>query len=520
VLIVLNKRPLMLARAIEQVAPRSPLIWWQVFFPDRSAIILFLLISALVLACIYRLTLDGATYLHAGWATVIAGLLLYVLSFGGWTVLSTWLALLVLLIMLAVVRLESGGRVLFVLTALALSLWGLWFVPLALSFYLLIWSKRRALAAYSLIIGVLGLATHETWWVEFYSTLNPTLPIAAIILWLVALVGLFALFKDEVEAAQSVLVIVCLAVGVIAGITLNPILLLAVFVGPLTIGLARTFAQFSLRTQFVATSVGIFLLLPHPLAEPDQQLAQAIRTHHMPDTVTLINYPDNYAQFVRAAGIAQQVTSVPQFIILNADTALEIRANRANLIAAREAFRYPNVFLFGDNNHLSTDTEVVFNLPEEPADRFTLGFYHTPLRNTIYRFNGLVLSGQMVLSANATELQTTFHPGDTVLVDTWWRCEQIVTDNYLAKVSLVTPDGQPVTSSEGLIAGTFTGAWQVGSLHHDRQVLELPPTLGNGDYNLVISMHGTSNNSANVTITGSDGTQIGLYGYLTTIRVS
>jgi hypothetical protein len=141
-------------------------------------------------------------------------------------------------------------------------------------------------------------------------------------------------------------------------------------------------------------------------------------------------------------------------------------------------------------------------------------FYYTrPTREVIYRFGPLTLLDFEVQS------DSTIAPGETLWLTSWWSLDQPLQDNYWLSAALIDPMGRPQAGADGLLGDSFTGMWKARSLHMDRRKIRLPVTIPSGNYNLVLVMHGTVRDTANLLITLADDSPVGRYGYLTTITV-
>src|SRR5258708_6970364 len=130
-------RWLSVSRIFELSRPYAPLDWWLAIFPQGSEKLLVLLLTPLLLACIYRASADTFNFRQTILAELIAGVLPVLLAFMGWSVLGTWLSLLVMVTVLLAIRVEWGPRVqlaLIIFVAL-LAWWNLSFVALAVALY-------------------------------------------------------------------------------------------------------------------------------------------------------------------------------------------------------------------------------------------------------------------------------------------------------------------------------------------------------------------------------------------------
>jgi hypothetical protein len=135
-----------------------------------------------------------------------------------------------------------------------------------------------------------------------------------------------------------------------------------------------------------------------------------------------------------------------------------------------------------------------------------------PTHDVQYRYGPLTLLKFVVLPGTSTS------PGSTLLLRTWWSASDKIDDNDIINAELITATGEHVAGDSALVAHSFTTTWSPGSTYIDQRIINIPEALDSGQYDLVVSMHGT-NNATNIPITLVNHDAIGEFGYLTSVTI-
>ncbi len=105
-----------------------------------------------------------------------------------------------------------------------------------------------------------------------------------------------------------------------------------------------------------------------------------------------------------------------------------------------------------------------------------------------------------------------------VTIESWWQLDSEVEKSYSLGIILADADSQ-LAIQDSIPADVFTTEWQADRFYRDRTTLEIPCTIENGQYNLLLAAKETQS-GAILPLRYPDGNAIGNEFYLTTLHVS
>lgn len=107
-----------------------------------------------------------------------------------------------------------------------------------------------------------------------------------------------------------------------------------------------------------------------------------------------------------------------------------------------------------------------------------------------------------------------------MVIDTWWTTRVYVNENYLLSINISDANGLPKVTNDDLLAHSPSGAWDLGSQHLDRRLLNIPASVSPGVYNLVITLRGTIYDTNNLPVFTDNGSPSGTYAFLFNVTVT
>ena len=108
----------------------------------------------------------------------------------------------------------------------------------------------------------------------------------------------------------------------------------------------------------------------------------------------------------------------------------------------------------------------------------------------------------------------------SVMVESWWQLKAGVDVSYSLGIILAEADGDgQVAIQDSIPAEKFTSEWQAERFYRDRTSLQIPCTIEDGRYNLLLAAKETTS-GAILPLRNPDGNEIENEYYLTTLHVS
>lgn len=107
---------------------------------------------------------------------------------------------------------------------------------------------------------------------------------------------------------------------------------------------------------------------------------------------------------------------------------------------------------------------------------------------------------------------------DVITLETWWRADQILAQNYSMTLTLADATGVGVAREDRIPAGLLPLQWEAGRVYWDERSVQIPCDASAGDYPLLIGWYNFETVDP-LPATTSDGVPLGNLAYLTTIKV-